>query len=294
MTRIASHGQRYPESASAERALREKIDQSAGPDDQKVFLHRMVDEALKSGFWSYLLLNGGLNGYWTDYLVHKHYLQDGVARIYHELPIQKATQQRNQIFMRTLQGLVREGIGIASVPCGLMRDVLALDFGGCRAFTLDGYDLDEESIGRARRLAGEYGLADHARFFVADAWTVGAGNAERYDVCVSNGLNIYVPEPERVVALYRSLLDCLKPGGLLITSCLTYPPDVADKTEWDLAAVNAEALKLSRLLFGLFQPRWSSFRTTAETTGQLREAGFSDIEIRNDDARIMPTFLARK
>lgn len=294
MTQIASHRQRYPDLATAERTLRARIDASAAPADRQAFMHRALDDVLKSGLWSYMLMHGGLNGYWTDYIVHKRYLQtqDHIDVKYYELPVPLATQQRNRIFMGLLQGMIRDGIRIASIPCGMMRDVLALDFSGRRDFALDGYDLDEESIDLARQLSAEYGLADHARFFVADAWTVGVENEAQYDVCVSNGLNIYVPEAERTVDLYRSFRRCLKPGGRLIASCLTYPPSQAVATEWDLAAVDPESLALAAMLFGLFEPQWSSFRSIEETTAQLREAGFSRVSVHPDAARIMPTFLA--
>src|SRR5690606_30305408 len=171
-----------------------------------------------------------------------------------------------------LQKRLRSGIKIVSVPCGLMRDVLGLDFSGIGGFRIDGFDLDEESIAHAADLAMEYGLADHVRLCKADAWSLGVAGCERYDLCVSNGLNIYVKEDVRVIELYRSLHRCLKQGGQLITSALTWPPGQNMPCEWTMAAIDPQALALSKLIFAMFEPRWTSFRTIGETTAQLRRA----------------------
>lgn len=47
---------------------------------------------------------------------------------------------------------------------------------------------------------------------------------ETFHLIASNGLNIYEPEDDRVIQLYRGFHDALKPGGVLITSALTPPP----------------------------------------------------------------------
>jgi hypothetical protein len=111
---------------------------------------------------------------------------------------------------------------------------------------------------------------------------------------VSNGLNIYVDEPERRIALYRSLQQMLVSGGILITSALTWPPGGAKNCEWVLDKVDMEGLQLTQRIYGLIEPRWSTFCSTAEMTAQLEAAGFANIRVVPDVANMMPTFIAHK
>jgi Methyltransferase domain len=185
-------------------------------------------------------------------------------------------------------------VRIASIPCGFMRDVLSLPFPEGATFKLDGYDLDEAALEGARALAAQYGVAARCDFAKADAWEIGAAAAAHYDICVSNGLNIYVAEPERRIALYRSFQKMLVSGGMLITSALTWPPGGPKTSEWTLDKVDMTGLQLTQRIYGLIEPRWSTFCSTAEMTAQLEAAGFANIRVVPDAANMMPTFVARK
>jgi hypothetical protein len=110
---------------------------------------------------------------------------------------------------------------------------------------------------------------------------------EAYDVCVSNGLNIYVPGRERRVALYRSVHALLKPA-------LTPPPGGTTALEWIMPAIDLAGLQLTQRIYGLIEPRWSTFCATAEMRAQLEEAGFCRIAVRPDSANMMPTFIAHR
>ena len=70
------------------------------------------------------------------------------------------TQQRYVIFSEVIQNYVRDGIVFASLPCGVMRDLLKLDFTGVENFRLVGIDIDYESWELAKKLAEEYGLSE--------------------------------------------------------------------------------------------------------------------------------------
>lgn len=52
---------------------------------------------------------------------------------------------------------------MASVPCGLLRDLLSLDWSGVTDFTLYGVDLDPDSLQRASALSRNYGLEGTSR-----------------------------------------------------------------------------------------------------------------------------------
>jgi hypothetical protein len=206
MTTLLSHAPRYPDLAAALGANRAKIDAAPTSDAEKAELHTLLDTLAGAPFWAYLIVNGGLNGAWTDYLIHRYRDDRSIAGMerFFTLPLQEATRQRDAHFRAALLAHLKPGDRIASVPCGLMRDVLSLPFPEGARFTLDGYDLDEAALEGAGALAAQYGVAARCRFAKADAWELGATAAARYDICVSNGLNIYVAEPERRVALYRS------------------------------------------------------------------------------------------
>jgi len=97
------------------------------------------------------------------------------------------------------------------------------------------------------------------------------------------------------VALYRQFFHALKPGGTLITSFLTPPPGAAAESEWTGGEVNAEDALLQKIVFvDILEAAWQSYRSSALTTQQLVEAGFTNIQIIPDRANIFPTVTASR
>ncbi|AXL48618.1 hypothetical protein DSC91_000076 [Paraburkholderia caffeinilytica] len=248
----------------------------------------------------FLLEHRGLNADWTHRLVT---YQAGAtapaamtaleSRIFDTLPAVLATRERFGIFRRTLQALLAPGMVLASVPCGVMGELLLLDYTGLEDIELVGVDLDQAALDHAAALADERGLSVRVSLHRKDAWSLGVHRG--FDVLTSNGLNIYEPDDGRVVALYRSFFDALKPDGKLVTSFLTPPPTLSPESPWDMAQIDREVLALQHLLFvRIIEAQWSAFRTHAQTDSQLREAGFVDIEFIDDRARMFPTVVARK
>src|SRR5690606_5582664 len=87
----------------------------------------------------FVLLHGGLDGYWTQYLcLHpsrgRLTQRNDEGRPFSELetwlldraPLTLATQQRFHIFQDLCQHLLTDGMDLASIPCGLMDDLLGL------------------------------------------------------------------------------------------------------------------------------------------------------------------------
>lgn len=247
----------------------------------------------------FLLQNHGLNAYWTHQLVTyrpgtlaPNHSGDLEYRIFETLPVIVATRERFGIFRQQLQSLLRPDNVVASVPCGLMGDLLLLDYTGVDAVTLVGVDLDPTALAGATALAAERGLSERLTLRCADAWATGL--KADVDVLTSNGLNIYEPDDSRVVALYRSHFGALKPGGTLVTSFLTPPPTNSTESPWEMAEIDEQSLALQSVVFGrLVEARWNSFRTHDQTRKQLLQAGFTDIEFIDDRARIFPTVIAR-
>ena len=240
----------------------------------------------------FLLERGGLNGYWTHYLVtypeNDRNLPSNVLEAFmlKQAPTALATQQRFTIFKREIQARLHEGISLASIPCGLMSDLLDLDFSQASTFSLTGIDLDPESISLCKQMAEERGLAKHCEFYERNAWELNVH--EEFDLITSNGLAMYEPDEERVIALYREFFKSLKPGGWLITSFLTPPP-------WKADAVNFQDALLQKILFAdILDCKWQTFRSEVSVKSQLDRAGFVDIEIVYDAAHIFPTIIGQK
>ncbi|KAG0319428.1 hypothetical protein BGZ97_002173 [Linnemannia gamsii] len=220
-----------------------------------------------------------------------HQMSDLEYQILEKFPMILATRERFGIFRQQLQARLKPGLTLASVPCGIMGELLLLDYGSNPNINLIGVDLDRQALNGAQAEAEKRGLASYLSLRREDAWDLSL--SQEVDILASNGLNIYEPDDTRVTALYRTFFNALKPGGTLITSFITPPPP--KESPWNLAELDQKSLSLQALLsLRLIEGRWSAFRTHAQTKAQLEEAGFTDITFIDDRARIMPTVLAQK
>lgn len=264
-------------------------------DEQLDLLAQLADFPLGR----FMLVHRGWNGYWTRQAVVYH-AQTGRSRGADEferpytplearlldLPLCRATQERFAHFRRLLQAQVREGVRMGSLPCGLMDDLLGLDFSGVSTFTLVGIDLDADSLRQAALEAEHRGLIGHASFLREDGWDRGD---DGLDVLTSSGLNIYEPDDERIIALYRAFRHRMTRGGTLVTSVLT-PSD-----EHDASQIDEDSQRLERIIFGdLVGVRFSARRSVALTTDQLAQARFEVTEVVYDRAHMFPTVVARR
>lgn len=299
---LISHGNRSLATidelfASAAARLREMGDLPGATADQQIAL---LDELTSFEFGRFLLRNGGLNAYWTHEVVTYGTPDETVrrrtpleVRLLEQLPAVIATRERFAIFRRQLQDRLAAGMTVASVPCGLMGELLLLDYQRHPDVSLIGIDLDQQALDGARTLAQKRLPGGRVSLRRGDAWSTGL-NGE-VDLLTSNGLNIYEPDNERVTALYRSFHDALKPGGTLVTSFLTPPPMLSPESPWDMSALDPAALAFQHLLFTrVIEARWNVFRTHVQTKAQLELAGFTAIKFIDDRARLFPTVIARK
>ncbi|PAU63573.1 MULTISPECIES: SAM-dependent methyltransferase [Pseudomonadaceae] len=256
---------------------------------------QLLDELAGIELGRFLLEHRGLDAYWTHRVVT--HLPGGQTAspmerwLLEQAPSARATRERFGIFRSQLQALLRPGAVMASVPCGLMGELLLLEHGP--DVRLIGIDLDQQALDGARKLAEEHGLTGSLTLRREDAWALTL--KEEADVLASNGLNVYEPDDTRVVALYRTFFDALKPGGTLVTSFLTPPPVLSPESPWSMAEIDPEALAFQQLVFmRIIEAKWNAFRTHAQTRAQLEEAGFTDIRFIDDRARLFPTVVASK
>ena len=245
----------------------------------------------------HLLLNGSLNGYWTRYcMVLPH--PAGTLHPLEEFLINKiflSARERFRIFQEQLQKRLGNDMALASIPSGLMDDLLGLNFQGLDGVTLTGFDIDPASVEGALEIAKQYNLPASVRMQTQamDAWDVGSKFPETFNIISSNGLNFYVTDPEMELALYRSFADALKSGGSLITSFLTPPPSASAASPW--LNVRPEMLTMRKLIFSdILGVKWRNYNTPAQMMDKLRRAGFADFEIIYDGRRIYPTIIAGK
>lgn len=246
----------------------------------------------------FLTSNLGLNGYWTSYVLL--YPDNGrVTRLSSDgtpltqleswlldrCPIILATQERFRIFRRLTQPLIHAGMQLASIPSGLMDDLLGLNYLGAKDVVLTAVDLDPASLRYAQANYERSGQLVKAEFEQLDAWNL--ASHERWDLVTSNGLNIYIEDDDRCADFYRSIAQALRPNGTFIVSFIT-PPE-----EWH--PFNYDDLAYQRFLFREVVPaKWQCVRNESLTRSQLVAAGFDVITIEYDKQRMFPAVVARK
>lgn len=250
-----------------------------------------VDELSQFPLGRFLMQRGGLNGFWTHYvLLEGRYAKDlpPLADILiKKTPIAIATQQRFDIFQTITQKYVKEGCVFASIPCGVMGDLLTLDYTQVKNFKLIGIDIDAESLSQAAEFAAKKGLKKHVEFLEKDAWKLNKEAA--FDLVTSNGLNIYESDPQKLLKLYEQFYRSLKPGGVLVTSFLTQPG------EWQLDKIKPEHALLQKIIFDdILSANWQAFYNVRGMKELMTQAGFHNVEIHYDEAHIYPALTAEK
>lgn len=270
--------------------------------DQLDLLHQLS----QFDFGRFMLQNQGINGYWTHYMLthpwfgrktglnnRKEAFTPLETFLLDKAPTMLATQQRFEIFLNENQKSVKEGAKLACIPCGMMGELLYLDFANIADIKLIGIDYDAHTLKDAAALAEQQNKSRFVELIQADAWNLNIKN--EFDLISSNGLNIYEPDNQRVTELYRQFYIALKPGGKLVTSYLTYPLGMTDECEWDLSEIDQEALLLQKTIFvDIMAAKFRCFRSTQETKEQLSSVGFKDIEVIFDQAKMFPTVVAYK
>jgi SAM-dependent methyltransferase len=266
----------------------------------------LLDQLCQFPFGRYLIERKGANGFWTDYLIT--YPNKGEAIGFDENGNRQteaeefilnrsllvlAHRDRFQIYQSFMQKHLKEGVSLASVPCGLMKDLLTLDFSSISNFQLVGLDIDPESISLAQSYSEQIGLSNHVSMCEQDAWKMDL--KEQFNIITSSGLNVYESDPVKVVALYQKFFDALKPGGYLVISVLTYPPGEEKPTDWDLAKIPPEDLLMEKILYkDVLNLHWRNFRSIEELDVEFKQVGFTEIQVSFDRYRLFPTIIARK
>lgn len=301
MAELLSHSEDPIDVGRAIAAARERVLSAGEGYPAQQLLLADLDEWSQCELGRWMLVHGGWDGRWTRYCVdHATGSTTGNSVLdffLNESPGILATRERFGIFSDVLERMVGPGTVLLSVPCGLADDVLRLPSAGLAGEIICA-DLDPASLAGAAENAAALGLAATSTMLLADAWDLAAGQVVTgprsataalhggVDVLTSNGLNSYVPEDDRVVALYASFRGALRRGGSLVVSAVSTPE------EWDFADVPGPTQERLRGLSLINNEQWANFRSVATTTAQLGEAGFEVTAVHPDKRGIFPTFEA--
>ncbi|HAT3976641.1 TPA: methyltransferase domain-containing protein [Legionella pneumophila] len=267
---------------------------------------KILQELSQFGFGQFLIKNQGINGYWTHYmLTHPWFgrktgfnnsgesLSDLERFLLDKAPTMLATQQRFGLFLQENQKALFNGATLASIPCGMLGELLYLDFSGINNIRLMGIDYDPAALDDAKILAKQQNLDKFTTLVCRNAWELNI--QEEFDLISSNGLNIYEPDDNKVLDLYQQFHTALKKGGKLVTSFLTYPPHLSSQCEWMFNKINPEDLLLQRIIFSdILNAKFQCYRSSQQTQKQLELAGFKNIYFLYDEAHLFPTVIAEK
>jgi len=137
---IISHQKQERPLAEVISTIKHRINSLAGGQPQelkqelKQELLAIVEQLTEFEFGQFLLQNqGGWNGEWTYKVINRpecsdHYTNALEEFLYLKAPTVLATRERFFIFKQVLQESLKNNISIASLPCGLMADLLTLDY----------------------------------------------------------------------------------------------------------------------------------------------------------------------
>lgn len=252
---------------------------------------QLLDELSQSALGRFLLHNKGLNGYWTSWIFRNETPEESLSELEHWLlnkSLYVSARERFYVFLREIQKRLRSDTTLASVPCGLMDDLLLQDYSSYRNISLVGIDADPESLAFAKSNAMNRGFSkDQVSFFQRDAWNLGFKNA--FSLIVSNGLNMYVSCEKKLIELYQNFYEALEPGGVLLTSFIPPP------TENSILGMAEDDFLRERAIFGdIIQVNYLNFCTEEAMRYQLKAVGFIVEDIFSNAMGMAPVVIAGK
>jgi SAM-dependent methyltransferase len=244
----------------------------------------------------FLIQNSGLDAYWADYVIRggdapTQDLHPLEAFLLFKAPLMLALRERFHMSQSIIQSHLINGMCMVSAPCGLMRDLLTLDYSALNKLRLIGVDFDFEAIMHAHALADHKGLSTVTEYRQDDTTNLGMTNL--CDVLISH--NLQRGEAASANQEYQSFYKALKPGGLLITSFLTPGPHQDANSPWNKDLIPQGDLELATLIWeDIAKIHGGPYHTIDDLSGQLTAAGFTNIQCIYDSQRMLPTVIAQK
>jgi SAM-dependent methyltransferase len=251
----------------------------------------LLNELASFNLGRFLLHNRGLNGYWTSYIFRNNLDPDQIIGLESWLlnkSLYVMARERFYTFQEEIRKRLHSDMTLASIPSGLMDDLLFLDYSAYRNIHLVGIDADSESLKFARQNANERGFSsEQVTLMQKDAWDLDI-HAE-FDLLTSNGLNMYESCENRLIVLYRSFYKALKPNGTLLISFIPPPPENIE------SFISSENFLKERSVFGdIVQINYLNFCTEVDMKNQLQAAGFMIESIQYNEKGMAPVVVAKK
>jgi SAM-dependent methyltransferase len=263
-------------------------------DEKKLSLFNQLCE-FEYGRW--LLINRGLNAYWTYYMIFYEELNVKLHPL-ESIMIEKspgvvAGRERSIRDRKIIQNLVKNNMTLASVPCGYMNDLLRLELKYTNGVKLVGVDLDPKAIEYAKENAKKFNKEAISSFYLRDAWALNFEN--EFDIIHSSGLNIFVQREADLISLYSSFYKAIKPGGFLLTTSNMPPMDDNNKLFWNISEAEFGEMPMQGILYSeIIQVRQGLFCTEKQIINQLTSAGFTHVDVDYDSRKMFLSFIARK
>lgn len=253
-------------------------------------------------FGRWLLANRGLNAYWSHYLIHfEEYYEGDIESQLHELekemllksPGVVAAKEIDSLRSQKLQNLLKNDLTLASVPCGLMNDLLRLDIKDYKGIKLVGIDADYNAIHLAKSNAFKHANESITTFINEDAWKLNIHN--EFDVLCSAGLNMYVKEESKLLELYKKFYDAIKPEGCLLITSNTPPSDQEGHVFWNMNLIDMAEVRRQKVIYNdVIQVRQGLYPNENEIVQQLKSVGFNQVNIIHESRKMFPLFQAFK
>lgn len=186
----------------------------------------------------FLLVNRGLNGYWTDVIVNRpadanantklQYANSLEEYFFESSPVFAARREAQQLIHQEVREVLRPGSCVASVPSGLMSEVLLATQAPFSGVDLFAIDYDAENFDWINKRYSDRLVGNTLHTLQMNATQLDF--VESFDVICSIGLTIYMPNDEEVQELINRLYTALKPnGGKLITTFAATPEEYSPK-----------------------------------------------------------------
>ena len=299
-----SHSIRFNDLSTAVGVIKDRIKARAHlPNFSYEQICQILDSLSSFPLGRHILQTGGANGVWTDYMISFPWIHDNLVGrmlsmnrleyfIIFEMPSVLAQRALFLHSQKVAQNHIKVNNTLASIPCGVMRDLLELKVSPKENVFFKGIDIDTESLDAAKKLSREKGISN-VQFEQRDAWNLKIHSEFDFVTCI--GLNCYEYDRDRVIELYRQIYRALKPGGTFFTGVLTYPPGCGNHSDWNIKIIPKHHAEMDQLLTkDILDLKYQNYRTLDEIDIDFRKAGFTNISVLPDHYRIFPAVIAVK
>ena len=241
----------------------------------------------------YLLFKGGFNGYWLSDSILDTKMDNEISPFEEWLrfksPYICANRERFHIFQLEAHKRLISNINLASIPCGLMDDLLRLNYQAFDNIHLWGIDSEDESLVLANGNAQNFGLEHFTTLLNQDTFQL---QEKTYDMVLSYGHYKMSGQHDQLVKFYQQIQLSLKPNGTLITAFHT-SNFLTDTNQAGAPDLN-DSLLQHVLFHDILESDFMHPHTIEEATQILNESGLKIMEIHPDSLGILPTFICQK